>query len=339
MTLVVLVASSVNCAITLHDPLIAINYHTGYPLRRGAASQTAMSAPAYVRQNHARALTTTDTDMACSAAVRHEVDRLEALPGMAAPFVLERGSPDVGLVPPPAVPHDPGDVPAVCHHLNIGGGSEGASPCTPIRSTWWRPAMRWCVCPLAVHLARTRPAGSHACASAVRAAAATVAVLAYRASHDAVAGRGRRRGQDLTVGAGPRDLTFFRRDWSPPQTEGLATVRVSLTERAVVWLPLPSVRAYDVVLRFDQVSPELQHRVSVLLNRQLIAQVGLGWDPQRAGSYRIRLPEEQVKAGANELMLIPDVMVPRAAAGPRFAWVQSGDRLGVRLWYVRVLGG
>ena len=85
-------------------------------------------------------------------------------------------------------------------------------------------------------------------------------------------------------------------------------------------------------------SPELQHRVSVLLNRQLIAQVGLGFDPQRAGSYRIRLPEEHVKAGANELMLIPDMMVPRAAAGPRFAWVRAGDQLGLRLWYVRLLG-
>jgi hypothetical protein len=169
-------------------------------------------------------------------------------------------------------------------------------------------------------------------AVAAVAACALYLVMPWFVSREAVA-----QGQDLTVAAGPRDATFFRRGWSPPRTEGMATVRVSLTDRAVVWIPLPAQRAYDVTLRFDPIAPELQHRVAVLLNRRLIAQVGLGFDAQRVGSYRIQLPAEYVKAGANELALVPDVLVPRAAAGPRFAWLNEGDQLGVRFWYVRVL--
>jgi hypothetical protein len=132
-------------------------------------------------------------------------------------------------------------------------------------------------------------------------------------------------------------VSFFRRDWSPPHTEGLATVRVSLTERAGVWIPLPSRRGYDVALRFDPVAPETQHRATILLNRHVIATLDLSWDPQRVGSYRVHLPEQYVTAGGNELVVVPDSLVPAVAAGPRFAWVDREARLGVRLWYVRVL--
>jgi hypothetical protein len=105
-----------------------------------------------------------------------------------------------------------------------------------------------------------------------------------------------------------------------------------------VWIPLPTRRPYDVVFRFDPVAPALQHRVDVLLNRHVVAHLDLSWDPQRVGSYRVHLPEQYVKAGGNELILVPDALVPAAEAGPRFAWVDAGQRLGLRLWYVRVLG-
>ncbi len=145
------------------------------------------------------------------------------------------------------------------------------------------------------------------------------------------------RGEDVSVETGPRDGVFFGAGWSEPHPDGVR-VRVSLGERATVRLPLPVKRAYDIVIRLDPVVPERQRRVTLLLNHQLVGSMTLGFDPARMGSYRLRLPEAQVKVGTNELTIVPDVLVPAASAGPRFAWLDPGDAIGVRLWYVRVLG-
>jgi hypothetical protein len=40
---------------------------------------------------------------------------------------------------------------------------------------------------------------------------------------------------------------------------------------------------------------------------------------------------------SNELALLPRTLVAASAAGPRFGWLDPNDRVGVRLWYVRVL--
>jgi hypothetical protein len=34
---------------------------------------------------------------------------------------------------------------------------------------------------------------------------------------------------------------------------------------------------------------------------------------------------------------LPDTTVTAESAGPRFAWLDPADRIGVRLWYLRVL--
>ena len=39
----------------------------------------------------------------------------------------------------------------------------------------------------------------------------------------------------------------------------------------------------------------------------------------------------------NELTIVPDALVPAGSAGARYATRDPDDRLGVRLWYVRVL--
>ena len=108
---------------------------------------------------------------------------------------------------------------------------------------------------------------------------------------------------------------FYRSGWSAPHVENI-TVRVSRSERAVVRLPLPERRAYDIVLRIDPVTPTSPEEVDVLFNRHLVGRLRLAWNPERVGSYRLRLREDIVTAGSNELIVIPSSVMPAGSAGP-----------------------
>lgn len=144
-------------------------------------------------------------------------------------------------------------------------------------------------------------------------------------------------GEDVNIETGDRDRVFFRRHWSPHHTDGAVTSRISQSERASVHFPLPQKRDYDVVLRVDPVVPDVQKRLTVLVNRRLIGSVLLSWNPERVGSYRLKLPAEWVRAGGNEIELIPDAMSTAGAAGPRLGWLEPDARAGLRFWYLRVL--
>ena len=91
------------------------------------------------------------------------------------------------------------------------------------------------------------------------------------------------------------------------------------------------------MLRLDPVTPASPEHVDVLFNRHLVGRLRLSWNPERVGSYRLQLREDIVNAGSNELIIIPSCVTPAGSAGPRFAWLDPGERIGVRLWYVRVL--
>jgi hypothetical protein len=144
------------------------------------------------------------------------------------------------------------------------------------------------------------------------------------------------KGEDVSIETGPRDTIFYRRGWSPPHDDGV-TVRVTTAERASVQFPLDAGSAYELVLRMDPVVPEIEQRVSVLFNGRFSARFTLALNPERMGSYRMRLQPPDVRAGRNEVVLIPERLVPATSAGPRFAWIAPEARIGVRVWYVRVL--
>jgi hypothetical protein len=54
--------------------------------------------------------------------------------------------------------------------------------------------------------------------------------------------------------------------------------------------------------------------------------------------YRLQIPERVVHPGGNELILLPDVLVPAGSAGPRYASLEPATRIGIRLWQVRIMG-
>jgi 4-amino-4-deoxy-L-arabinose transferase-like glycosyltransferase len=143
--------------------------------------------------------------------------------------------------------------------------------------------------------------------------------------------------ESVSIETGGRDWAFFRDGWSPPHVEGLVPVRVSRVDRASVFMPLPDKAPYVLMLRLDPVAPAVQNVLTVLFNSQVVGRFHLDWNPQRVGAYRVPLPAAWAKTGTNELTLIPDAMVAAGSAGPRFAWMDPSERIGLRVWYIRVL--
>jgi hypothetical protein len=143
-------------------------------------------------------------------------------------------------------------------------------------------------------------------------------------------------GDDASIETGARDRTFFRDGWSRPYRDSL-TFRLS-GERATIRIPLPVRRTYHIVLRLDPVAPEQQHRAVVLLNRQLFAVLHLMWDPNRVGAYPLQLPADKVRVGSNELTIVSDTTVPAESATIHLPPQSDRSPLGVRFWYLRVLG-
>lgn len=161
--------------------------------------------------------------------------------------------------------------------------------------------------------------------------ACMVAVLPWFVVRETLAHR-----EDVSIEAGWRDWAFFGGGWTAPHDDGVV-VRVARADRALVRLPLPRGPAYEIALRLDPLVPAVQHRVAVLFNRQLVARFQLTWDPARVGTYRFHLDADRVRAWSNELAIVSETRVPAASAGPRFGWLDPDARVGVRLWYVRVL--
>jgi hypothetical protein len=89
-----------------------------------------------------------------------------------------------------------------------------------------------------------------------------------------------------------------------------------------VWLPLPSKRDYDIVLRVDPVDPETGQRLNVLFNGRFVSRIQLGFDPERVGSSTFRAQKDHVHAGRNRLVFAPDPTVLASEAGRRFTWLR-----------------
>ncbi len=344
-----------SCALATGDPFLAANYHTRYyRFGEGLPSDQPMSAAEYIRLKVTRlpvgALDTAFNGIVVQPFVtkwRGLDGSLSGLGATVSAFAL------AGLLLMPFFPDGrllllilASSLVPYCLTWNIAGGGEWrftmhAYPIFVVaafvaveRAVGWAGAV-W----HRPDLLKQRPP-----APALRRVAAVIAmvslgvglyrVLPWFVVRELVASQ-----SDVSIQTGSRDRVFFGAGWSPPHQDGpLVTVRVSNAERAVVRIPLSSRRAYDIVLRLDPVDAERQNRVTVLWNRQLLGALHLGWNPERVGSYRLKLPAHVVRRGSNELTLVPHTLVDAGSAGPRFAWLDHRERLGIRLWYVRVLG-
>jgi hypothetical protein len=341
----------ISCAIATGDPFFSINYHTIYYRHaEGRSIAEPMSAAEYLRTKLAdRPIGTIDTALnglfvqpfiTKWNGLDHWIEGLGAvLPwlavaGLAALPFFAAGRLLVVILLTSLAPY--------MVTWNVGGGSEwrftmhaypfylvaagcaavGAVRVARILAVNRTALRRTSVVPLAVR-------------AGVVAAAASVGVMAYFVLPWFVTREAIADGASTSVDTGERDLVFYRSGWSPAHKEGI-TVRISRGERSVVRIPLPEKRHYEIVLRIDPIDPARPEPVNVLFNRHLVGVLRLSWNPERVGSYRVLVRDHMVRAD-NELTIIPGALVPAGSAGPRFAWLDPADRIGVRLWYVRVL--
>jgi hypothetical protein len=167
-------------------------------------------------------------------------------------------------------------------------------------------------------------------------AAAGLAVAAYRQLPYYVAREAVKDGVPASVIAGDRDAVFFGPGWSDARPAGNVTTRVSVADRAIVKLPLPDVRPYDLVLRLDPVAPDRQGTFVVLLNGRMLGRLPFTWDPLRVGFYRMAVAPDFVRPGPNRLSLVAEPTVSPALVRDRYPFLESFTQAGVRLWYVRI---
>lgn len=332
-----------SCAIALGDPLIAINYHTRYyRYSEGLSISQPMSAAEYVRQKFAQHPIATADVGTTGLIVRPFVTKWNgldpwtpwlsallwwsALVGMAMwPFTAQ-GRLLILILLSSLVPY--------AFTWNVGGGGQWRFT-MHVYSLYAVAAIQAWSAVLAPGMLRTML--RHRWRIVGVAAAGAIGLVTYTALPWFVAREAIARGEAFNIETGPRDAVFFRSGWSALRQDGAVMARVSRRPQTTLHFPLAAVKPYEIVLRFDPVAPDIQQRVTVLFNRQLLGTLKMSWNPDRMGSYRLSLPVAWTRAGDNEITLVPDTLVAAAAGGPRYAWLDPTEKLGVRVWYLRVL--
>jgi hypothetical protein len=342
----------ISCAIGAGDPLLAINYHTSfYRYAEGQSIAEPMSASQYLRGKFAsHPIATLDTGLnglfvqpfvtkwrGVNVWINGSSTVLEwlALAGLASWPFFAAGRLAAVLLLTSLLPY--------IFTWNLGGGGEWRF--TMHAYPFYLVAAGTAVVGISrlsksLFVTRQMPARDVLIRTGIRVAAIALVVVLGTVMYFVlpwyVIGEAIARNESTSVETGARDRAFYRSGWSPPHEDGII-VRVSRTDRPVIRVPLAAKRDYEIILRIDPVEPNTQERVNVLFNRHYVGAFRLEWNPVRVGTYRIHVDADIVTAGSNEIIIIPETMVAARNAGPRFAWLDPDDRIGVRLWYVRVV--
>ncbi len=144
-----------------------------------------------------------------------------------------------------------------------------------------------------------------------------------------------RHRDEVNVTAG-EDGGFAGQGWTRPLDLGNIRMRVS-TGDAEIRLRLPERDDYRLVLRLDPfprpltAAPRRLPVVEYALNGAPLGTIALAWNPDRIGSYDVRLPKEVVRAGTNTLVL--RLAPPAAGSTGAAAGLTDGDAFG--FWLLR----
>jgi dolichyl-phosphate-mannose-protein mannosyltransferase len=183
-------------------------------------------------------------------------------------------------------------------------------------------------------LARARVARVAAVGVTIVVACAAYYALPLFITREALAG-----GEAAMIQAGDRDRVYFTGPWSAPEPQGNVTVRAALGTIVSIRVPVPQRREYLLTLRLDPAEtadPQLQPKVTVYMNGQVLAQLHLARDPSRVGTYRMRIPPSIAGRTFGRLDLVSSHTVAASDAGPRFDWLPADAHVAFRFWYLRL---
>jgi hypothetical protein len=157
-------------------------------------------------------------------------------------------------------------------------------------------------------------------------------VNALRAREEVAAGR------PAVMMAGPRDALFFTGGWHRPVCAREICLRYTRGRRGALRLPLEPGRAYHLVLRMDPLAfPGMPEQVvAVRANGHELARLPLQWDPERTGTYRVRLPAEAVGRGSTRLELEAAYAREAGEVDAVDELVRDGWVTAFSVWYVGV---
>jgi Dolichyl-phosphate-mannose-protein mannosyltransferase len=331
----------INCALATGDPLLAINHHTDFYLKReGVADPPPKSAVLYVSEKFHRPLTAVDTIVNGIFAYpfNNKWEGIDAwLSGLGRILSWFAIGGVIGWLW-----HRDGRL-LLCMLLGslipfsatwtVRGGAEWRL--TLFAYSFYLVAAFWCLEQIArrrVLLVRPRHILATACL--VLAAVCWTFLMPYLVVREALA-----QGDPAMIRAGERDRFLFAGGWSPLVVTANVTARFSTEREATIRLPLPDPRPYSLLFRIDPLhypgAPP--QRVHVSLNGQDIGVLDLTWNPERVGEYRVAVPPSAVRRGVNTLALRAENMVPMERAGAAFPEVPRNREVGLRLWYMLVL--
>jgi hypothetical protein len=142
----------------------------------------------------------------------------------------------------------------------------------------------------------------------------------------------------FSVVAGPADTRFFGDGWYAPVLTGNVTGRYSHGARATLFVPIFERKDTRFTFRMQacSVEPEPAREMQVSINGTEVSALQVVWNPRRAESYDVLVPEALLHEGWNTIDLRADGSTVMPAGESRFLGLEAGQESAFFLWYVRV---
>ncbi len=115
-------------------------------------------------------------------------------------------------------------------------------------------------------------------------------------------------GDPIMIRAGQRDRWFFADGWSEVVVSGNVTTRSAIKPTAALRIVLPETRSYELLFRMDPAEPLVAKlpTVRVSIDEHNLGDLALAYNPERVSEYRLTIPAGVVSAGVHRLFLRSD---------------------------------
>ena len=142
----------------------------------------------------------------------------------------------------------------------------------------------------------------------------------------------------FSVVTGRGDASFFGDGWYAPVRTGNVTGRYSRGARATLFVPVFERGDTRLTFRMQACSPspEQAREVRVSVNGTEVSTLHVVWNPVRAESYDVAVPQALLQEGWNTIELEADGSTVVPDGESRFLGLEAGQESAFFLWYVQV---